>query len=83
MSSDDLESRCTCLPTGRSRSIVSLLLFKYNFRQRRTRSGSDDCDITFLRFTDLDIKINMFSVLLSNEQTVEAFEWLDLKRKHP
>ena len=30
--------------------------------------------ITFLRFTDLDIKKNMFSVLLSIEQKVEAFE---------
>jgi len=29
--------------------------------------------ITFLRFTDLDIKKNMFSVLLSIEQTVDSF----------
>ena len=29
--------------------------------------------ITFLRFTDLDIKKNMFSVLLSIEQTIDAF----------
>jgi len=29
--------------------------------------------ITFLKFTDLDIKKNMFSVLLSIEQTVDAF----------
>jgi len=29
--------------------------------------------IRFLRFTDLDIKKNMFSVLLSIEQTIDAF----------
>jgi len=29
--------------------------------------------ITFLRFTDLDIKKNMFSVLLVVEQTVDSF----------
>ncbi len=46
--------------------------FKDDYDVKRQKE-LESYGITFLRFTDLDIKKNMFSVLLSIEQTIDAF----------
>ena len=46
--------------------------FKDDYDVKRQKE-LESYGITFLRFTDLDIKKNMFSVLLSIEQTIDTF----------
>ncbi|WP_445452783.1 endonuclease domain-containing protein [Flavobacterium sp. 25HG05S-40] len=47
--------------------------FKYEYDA--TRQGElEKLGVTFLRFSDIDVKKNMFSVLLSIEQTISLFK---------
>ena len=47
--------------------------FKYEYDV--TRQGElEKLGVTFLRFSDIDVKKNMFSVLLSIEQTISLFK---------
>jgi len=46
--------------------------FKDDYDIKRQKE-LESCGNTFLKFTDLDIKKNMFSVLLSIEHTIDTF----------
>lgn len=47
--------------------------FKYEYDVRR-QGELEKLGIKFIRFSDIDIKVNMFSTLLSLEQTIKEIE---------
>ncbi len=48
-------------------------LYKYEYDSKR-QGELEKLGITFLRFSDLDVKQNMFSVLVTLEQTIKNYQ---------
>ena len=47
--------------------------FKYDYDDKR-QGELEKAGVSFLRFTDIDVKQNMFSVLLTLEQTLKNYQ---------